>query len=57
LADASPLAAYEAKADLFIILDVARYEYPPVWVTTTDIFDAMNTPTPRMTIRPVGSCW
>jgi hypothetical protein len=34
----SPLAAHEAKADRFLILDVARYEYPPVWVKTTDIF-------------------
>jgi hypothetical protein len=42
----SPLAAYDAKADRFLILDVARYKYPPVWVTTTDIFDAMNTPDP-----------
>ncbi len=40
----SPLAAYDAKADRFLILDVARYKYPPVWVRTTDIFDAMNTP-------------
>jgi hypothetical protein len=40
----SPLAAYDAKADRFLILDVARYKYPPVWVGTADIFDAMNTP-------------
>jgi hypothetical protein len=40
----SPLAAYDAKADRFLILDVARYKYPPVWVKTADIFDAMNTP-------------
>ena len=39
----SPLAAYDAKADRFLILDVARYKYPPVWVKTSDIFDAMNT--------------
>ncbi len=39
----SPLAAYDAKADRFLILDVARYKYPPVWVTTSDLFDAMNT--------------
>ena len=40
----SPLGAYDAKADRFLILDVARYKYPPVWVKTADIFDAMNTP-------------
>ena len=37
------MAAYDAKADRFLILDVARYKYPPVWVTATDLFDAMNT--------------
>ena len=40
----SPLAAYDAKADRFLILDVARYKYPPVWVKTAEIFGAMNTP-------------
>jgi hypothetical protein len=40
----SPLAAYDGKADRFLILDVARYKYPPVWVKTADIFAAMNTP-------------
>jgi hypothetical protein len=39
----SPLAAYDAKADRFLILDVARYKYPPVWVTAADLFNAMNT--------------
>ena len=42
----SPLAAYDAKADRFLILDVARYKYPPVWVKASDLFDAMNTPDP-----------
>ncbi len=40
----SPLAAYDSKADLFLVLDVARYKYPPVWVKTADMFAAMNTP-------------
>ena len=40
----SPLAAYDEKSDRFLILDVARYKYPPVWVATQDLFDAMNTP-------------
>ncbi len=39
----SPLAAYDEKADRFLILDVARYKYPPVWVKAADLFDAMNT--------------
>jgi hypothetical protein len=40
----SPLAAYDERTDRFLILDVARYKYPPVWVTTSDLFEAMNTP-------------
>jgi Phytochelatin synthase len=40
----SPLAAYDAKTDRFLILDVARYKYPPVWVKTADMFAAMNAP-------------
>jgi glutathione-S-conjugate glycine hydrolase len=40
----SPLAAYDAKADRFLILDVARYKYPPVWAKTADLFAAMDTP-------------
>ncbi len=39
----SPLAAYDERSDRFLILDVARYKYPPVWVKTSDLFDAMNT--------------
>jgi hypothetical protein len=40
----SPLAAYDDKTDRFLILDVARYKYPPVWVKAADLFAAMNTP-------------
>lgn len=39
----SPLAAYDSKSDRFLILDVARYKYPPVWVSASDLFTAMNT--------------
>jgi hypothetical protein len=39
----SPLAAFDAESDRFLVLDVARYKYPPVWVKTTDLFAAMNT--------------
>ena len=42
----SPLAAYDSETDRFLILDVARYKYPPVWVKASDLFDAMNTPDP-----------
>lgn len=39
----SPLAAYDKDSDRFLILDVARYKVPPVWVTAKDLFDALNT--------------
>ena len=39
----SPLAAYDAESDRFLILDVSRYKYPPVWVSASALFDAMNT--------------
>lgn len=40
----SPLAAYDADTDRFLILDVSRYKYPPVWVKAADLYSAMNTP-------------
>ncbi|KEO54284.1 phytochelatin synthase family protein [Thioclava pacifica] len=39
----SPLGAYDADTDRFLILDVTRYKYPPVWVTAEALFAAMNT--------------
>ncbi|NDR58020.1 phytochelatin synthase family protein [Aliiruegeria sabulilitoris] len=40
----SPLGAYDADTDRFLILDVSRYKYPPVWVEAATLFGAMNTP-------------
>jgi hypothetical protein len=40
----SPLAAYDADTDRFLILDVSRYKYPPVWVEAAALFGAMDTP-------------
>ncbi len=39
----SPLAAYNATADRFLILDVAAYRYPATWVSAVDLWNAMNT--------------
>lgn len=39
----SPLGAYHEKSDSFLVYDVARYKYPPSWVKTTDLWNAMNT--------------
>ena len=40
----SPLAAYDADSDRFLVLDVSRYKYPPIWVETGNLYGAMNTP-------------
>jgi hypothetical protein len=37
------LAAYNQKSDRFLMLDVARYKYPPMWVKAEDLWEAMNT--------------
>lgn len=39
----SPIAAYDKRSDRLLILDVARYRYPPIWVKTTDLWQAMHT--------------
>lgn len=39
----SPLAAYNEKTDRFLIMDVSRYKYPPVWVSAADLWKAMAT--------------
>ena len=42
----SPLAAYHAASDRFLVLDVNRIRYPPYWAKAADLFDAMNTRDP-----------
>lgn len=39
----SPLAAYDAASDRFLILDVASYRYPPTWVPAASLWEAMST--------------
>ena len=39
----SPLAAYDARSDRFLVLDVSRYKYPPVWVQAAELYAAMDT--------------
>ena len=38
----SVLGAYEDGSDQVLILDVARYKYPPHWVPAAALFDAMR---------------
>jgi hypothetical protein len=37
------VAAYDLASDQFLILDVARFKYPPVWVKAERLWLAMNT--------------
>ena len=38
----SPVAAYDAKTDRVLVLDVARYKYPPVWMALSDLYAGMQ---------------
>lgn len=38
----SPLAGFHAGRDLALVLDVARFKYPPHWVRVTDLYEAMR---------------
>ncbi|KAH9603077.1 hypothetical protein KSS87_009455 [Heliosperma pusillum] len=39
----SPLGGYHAERDMVLILDVARFKYPPHWIPLTLLWDAMDT--------------
>nr|BAB64932.1 phytochelatin synthase [Athyrium yokoscense] len=39
----SPLGGYHRQKDMALILDVARFKYPPHWVPLSLLWDAMNT--------------
>lgn len=39
----SPIAAYDEISDRFLVLEVARYKYPPFWVKTSDLWRAIDT--------------
>jgi hypothetical protein len=39
----SPLGAYDAATDRFLVLDVTTYKWPPVWVEARALFAAMDT--------------
>jgi glutathione gamma-glutamylcysteinyltransferase len=38
----SPVGGYHAHRDLALVLDVARFKYPPHWVPATRLFEAMH---------------
>jgi hypothetical protein len=37
----SPIGAYDEDTDSVLILDVAKYKYPPVWISVQKMHDAM----------------
>src|SRR5262249_14563351 len=39
----SPLGAYSDRGDALLVMDVARYKYPPFWVDTDLLWQAMAT--------------
>ena len=39
----SPLGSYNKMEDSFLIMDVAKYKYPPAWVTAGRLFASMST--------------
>eukprot|EP00397_Hematodinium_sp_SG-2012_P032149 GEMP01034201.1.p1 GENE.GEMP01034201.1~~GEMP01034201.1.p1 ORF type:complete len:366 (-),score=49.79 GEMP01034201.1:965-2062(-) len=38
----SPIGAYHEEKDMCLILDVARFKYPPYWVSVTQLWEAMR---------------
>ena len=38
----SPIAAYHEPSDSALVMDVARFKYPPYWVKVHDLFEAMR---------------
>ncbi|MEO6018554.1 MAG: phytochelatin synthase family protein [Polaromonas sp.] len=39
----SPLAAYHPASDSVLVMDVARYKYPPLWVSVRELFAGSQT--------------
>ncbi|KAK4778210.1 hypothetical protein SAY87_018397 [Trapa incisa] len=39
----SPIGGYHVESDMVLILDVARFKYPPHWVPLTLLWEAMDT--------------
>ena len=39
----SPIAAYSESGDSFLVLDVARYRYGPVWISADRLFESCCT--------------
>lgn len=49
----SPIGAYNRARDMVLILDTARFKYPPHWVPLAALYHAMSLEDPA-TGRPRG---
>ncbi|CAD7940582.1 unnamed protein product [Amoebophrya sp. A25] len=49
----SPVGAYHPSSDMVLVLDVARFKYPPYWVDVQTLWAAMAAPD-RSTRQPRG---
>ena len=59
----SPIAAYHPPTDSALVLDVARFKYPPHWVGIEELWKALHPPDPVtrrprafFTVRPQAIC-
>lgn len=39
----SPIGSYSHAKDAFLIMDVAKYKYPPVWIPTSVLYRSLST--------------
>ena len=39
----APIGGYHPQQDLILVMDVARFKYPPHWVSLSTLWEAMNT--------------
>lgn len=42
----SPLAAFDEASDSVLMLDVAKFKYPPAWISVGELLEAMQTVDP-----------
>ena len=43
----SPIGAYHKESDMVLVMDVARFKYPPYWVPVEEMWKAMRTLDPE----------
>ena len=47
----SPIAAYHQPSDRFLVMDVATYRYPPVWVKSEQLWQGMDSIDPIVNLN------